>query len=46
MTLQLSDYNEKQIAELVAEIVRKGYAVLHDQKFTQREYVNAVKKMG
>ena len=46
MTLQLSDYNEEQIAELVAEIVHKGYAVLHDQKFTQREYVNAVKKMG
>jgi len=46
MTSQILDYSDEEIKQLVSQIVKNGYAVLYDQKLTQREYVKAVSRMG
>ena len=46
MDKNILDYTEEEFQQLVAKIVKKGSAVLHDQKLTRQELAQACARMG
>ena len=46
MTSQILNYKEGRLQNLAHQIIRDGYAILHDQELTQRELVEVSNRFG
>ena len=46
MTSQILSYREGRLQNLAHQIIRDGYAILHDQELTQRELVEVSNRFG
>lgn len=46
MTLQVYNYNNEQLKNLVQKVQNDGLAILHDQKFSERQIVDFFKRIG